>query len=139
MFRVNKVVEAVSTVSKSSCVPVAIEQFPAKEFFNNSAGWSKNDLAAIVAATTKQEYDMLVERLKVNEPQFNVADDTKLSDAIKSIKPRWCQSANEVVNYIDALTREHLDEAYVKSLDDVNLDVNHEVDVADSSNDKTES
>lgn len=100
MFRVNKVVEAVSTVSKSSCVPVAIEQFPAKEFFNNSAGWSKNDLAAIVAATTKQEYDMLVERLKVNEPQFNVADDTKLSDAIKSIKPRWCQSANEVVNYI---------------------------------------
>lgn len=121
MFRVNKVREVVQIDKSAAFVSVAIEQFPAKEFFNNAAGWSKNDLAALVAATTKQEYDMLVQRLKVNDPQFNVKDDTKVSDAIKSIKPRWCQSANEIVSYVDALTRANLDDAYNEALKDVDL------------------
>lgn len=121
MFRVKKSVEVVALETRTSSVPVAIEQFPAMKFNNNAAGWSKNDLAALVAATTKQEYDMLVERLKVNEPQFNVKDETKVEDAIKSIKPRWCQSANEIVSYVDALTRQNLDDAYRKSLEDVNF------------------
>lgn len=127
MFRVNKVKEVVKFDASASFVPVAIEQFPSKSFFDNAAGWSKNDLAALVAATTKQEYDMLVERLKVNDPQFNVKDDTKVSDAIKSIKPRWCQSANEIVSYVDALTRANLDAAYDAALNDVNLQGKKEV------------
>lgn len=121
MFRVQFTKDKVSLETKSKPAPVAVEQFPAKEFFDNNAGWSRNDLAALVAATTKQEYDMLVQRLQVNDPTFNVKDGTKVADAIKSIKPRWCQSANEIVSYVDALTRANLDDAYNKALEDVNI------------------
>lgn len=138
MFRVQFTKDKVSLETKSKPAPVAVEQFPSKEFFDNNAGWSRNDLAALVAATTKQEYDMLVQRLQVNEPTFNVKDGTKVADAIKSIKPRWCQSANEIVSYVDALTRANLDAAYEEALKDLNINAEKQPTEPQTPSDPTE-
>ena len=78
-------------------IPVApIEQFASKEFFNNDAGWTRNDIAVLAATTSKAQYDAIVQRLVERKAEFNLKPDTKLIDAYKVCTPRWCQSPLEL-------------------------------------------
>ena len=83
-------------------IPVApIEQFAAKEFFNNDAGWTRNDIAVLAACTSKSQYDAIVQRLVERKADFNLKPDTKLIDAYKICTPRWCQSPLELQNFAE--------------------------------------
>lgn len=83
-------------------IPVApIEQFAAKEFFNNDAGWTRNDIAVLAACTSKSQYDAIVQRLVERKADFNLKPETKLIDAYKICTPRWCQSPLELQNFAE--------------------------------------
>ena len=62
----------IGTLLQDVAIAVAVEQFGAKEFFSNYAGWTRNDINALQACTTKAQYDALMQRLTMLEPKFNV-------------------------------------------------------------------
>lgn len=92
--------EYVAPIGKD--IPVApIEQFSAKEFFNNDAGWTRNDISVLAACTSKSQYDAIVQRLVERKADFNLKPDTKLVDAYKICMPRFCQSPLELQNFAE--------------------------------------
>ena len=94
--------------------PCPIEQFASNNFFQNDCGWTRNDLALLAAATTKSQYDAILQNLVEVRSQFNVKDDMKLEDAFKQITPRWCQSPLEISQFA-----EYAAQLQINSLDDV--------------------
>lgn len=118
MFRTNRLTVQ---LKKEIAPSVPIEQFPAKDFFNNPAGWSRNDIAALAACTTMEQYKALLPRLAENDAKFNVKDGEKIADSLKKIIPRWCQSSNEIMNFAEGLAASQMDDAYAKALEDVAL------------------
>ena len=50
MFRQKMIL---SELRSETSIPVAIEQFGAKDFFCNYAGWTRNDINALQDAATK--------------------------------------------------------------------------------------
>lgn len=101
MFAQNKVFSEY-TKPFGKDIPVApIEQFAAKEFFNNDAGWTRNDIAVLAACTSKSQYDAIVQRLVERKADFNLKPETKLIDAYKICTPRWCQSPLELQNFAE--------------------------------------
>lgn len=110
-----KKIYAFMPLIKGDIAPCPIEQFASKEFFENACGWTRNDLALLAAATTKSQYDAILQSLTEIKPQFNVKDGTKLEDAFKQITPRWCQSPMEIsqfAEYAAQLQINTLDDAY---------------------------
>lgn len=105
------------TVPQGKDIPVApIEQFAAKEFFNNDAGWTRNDIAVLAATTSKSQYDAIVQRLVERKADFNLKSDIKLEDAYKICTPRWCQSPIELQNFAEyaaGLRLADVDKAYL--------------------------
>lgn len=133
MFRVKKNISVPGEAFISS--PVAIEQFAAKEFFNNAAGWHKNDIAAIAACTTQEQYNALLSSLQMNDPKFDVKDGDKIADSIRKIVPRWCQSPSEIQNFAEGYASKQLDDAYNEALKDVELKKEDPAFVADPPSD----
>lgn len=101
---------------------VAIEQFAGQDFNNNPAGWTRNDIAQLAAATTKSQYDAIVQRLSENKGRFNIPDDMTMADAVKVIQPRYCQSPLEIQQFAEHIGQMKLDDAYAKALKDVKVD-----------------
>lgn len=104
-----------ATLPNGKILPVAIEQFSSKEFFQNASGWTRNDISQLAATTSKAQYDAIVQRLVENKAQFNLSPDTKLEDAFKVITPRYCQSPNELASFAEyaaGLNLEHVEEMY---------------------------
>lgn len=82
-------------------IPVAVEQFVGKDFFKNAAGWIRNDLAALAMATSKSQYDAILQRLTENKGIYTVKDGESLGKAIQAIKPRSLQSPVELQAYAE--------------------------------------
>lgn len=104
-----------ATLPNGKIMPVAIEQFSSKEFFQNASGWTRNDISQLAAATSKAQYDAIVQRLVENKAQFNLQPDTKLEDAFKVVIPRFCQSPNELASFAEyaaGLNLERVEEMY---------------------------
>lgn len=101
---------------------VPIDQFAAKDFNANAAGWTRNDISQLVAATTKSQYDAIAERLIQNKGRYNIPDDMTMADAVKVIQPRYCQSPLEIQQFAEHVGQLKLDEAYRNALKDVKLD-----------------
>lgn len=99
----------IGAVVPQVALPVAIEQFGSKEFFKNYAGWTRNDINALQACTTKAQYDALIQRLSINDAKFNVKEGSKVVDALKSAIPRWCQSPNELQAYAEQIAQDVID------------------------------
>ena len=110
-------------------LPCPIEQFPAKDFFQNECGWIRNDIAVLAATTSKSQYDAIVQRLVQRKTEFNLKPDTKLVDAYKVVVPRWCQSPMELANFAEYAANLQLadvDSAY-KDMRPVQVDEPQEV------------
>lgn len=135
MFRYNKNISIPEDTFVTS--PVAIEQFAAKDFFNNAAGWHKNDIAAIAACTTQEQYNALLSSLQMNDPKFDIKDGDKIADSIRKIVPRWCQSPSEIQNFAESYASKQLDDAYNEALKDVEIKKEETTPVADSPSDAT--
>lgn len=107
--------------SRFVCV---IDQFDAQPFNNNEAGWIRNDISQLARATSQSQYDALMRRLVEIKAEGGIKEGTSVEEAISQIKPRYAQSPNEIEQFIQMTNGDvmkKLDEAYQKSLKDVNL------------------
>lgn len=102
-------------VPEGKILPVPVEQFASKSFFDNDCGWTRNDIAVLAATTSKAQYDAIVQRLVERKAEFNLKPDVKLVDAFKQITPSWCQSPLELqgfAEYVGNMSLEDLEKAY---------------------------
>lgn len=96
-----------------------IDQFAGADFNLNDCGWIRNDLSNLVCAQSQAEFNMIMQRLVEIKQQGGISDDVSLEDAIKTIKPRWAQSPNELELFMqmtneDAFKR--INDAYDKAV-----------------------
>lgn len=104
-----------------------IDNFDSQDFNLNDAGWVRNDISALARAQSKAEFDAIMARLQVQPDKPGIGDDVSLEDAFKQIRPRWCQSPNELelwAQMTNGDVMEKLDAAYRKSLEDTQVDTN---------------
>lgn len=101
------------------CDKVAIDNYDSQEFNINDNGWIRNDISQLARAQSKAEFDAIMSRLNVVNQGKGFPADISLEDAIASIKPRWCQSPNEIEQfaaYTNPDVMAKLNEAYEKSI-----------------------
>lgn len=110
---------------------VDVDNFMSKEFFENECGWTRNDLSALAAAQTKQQYDAIVERLQINQPKFDMKDGETIKDRLSRQMSRYCQSPNEIQQYAEMVASAELsrlsDDAYKNALNDVKVQTDQSV------------
>lgn len=102
-----------------------IDNFDSQDFNLNDAGWVRNDISALSRSQSKSEFDAIMARLRIQPDKPGIGDGVSLEDAFKQIRPRWCQSPNELelwAQMTNGDVMEKLDAAYRKSLDDVKVD-----------------
>lgn len=80
----------------------AIDTFDQQDFNLNEAGWIRNDISQMARAQSLSEYEAIMRRLvtRPDEPDDGLTDDQRL----QMIKPRYCQSYNEVVAFAEKMT-----------------------------------
>lgn len=121
MFNTHSVCPLSSRKIKDSVYKVVIDQFDAKEFNQNDAGWIRNDISQLSRATSQAQYDAIMKRLVELQQQGGIPADMSIEDAISQIKPRYAQSPNEIeqfIAYTNSGVMSKLTEAYNKALND---------------------
>lgn len=106
-------------VNKTVVVPVeasvqhlcGVDQFLTKDFNRNDAGWLRNDLSALAAAQTKEQYELILHRLKELPSKSNIPEGTLLKDAFDMIKPRMMQTENEFADFAQFMTEKGIKNA----------------------------
>lgn len=108
MFRQVRIIEEV--ISPAFCVAHAcnVDQYLSHDFNKNDAGWLRNDLSALAAAQTKEQYELILLRLKELPTISNLPKDVPLKDAFDFIKPRSMQTENEFADFVQFLTEKGL-------------------------------
>ena len=120
------VVQVVSELNDSNKhLACSVYQWDAQDFNLNEAGFPRNSISQLARAQSQSEYDSIMRRLVELKQEGGISDDTTVEQAISMIKPRYCQSPNEIEQFIqwtngDVMTR--LDEAYAKTVKDVKVD-----------------
>lgn len=98
---------------------VVIDQFDSMDFNLNPAGWPQNSISQLARAQSKSEYDAIMARLVELKQEGGLSPDVNIQEAIDSIKPRWCQSPNEIEQFVqltNGSVMTKLNEAYEKSV-----------------------
>ena len=119
MFRDFNNVEHCEKFFNDSHSMIPIDQYDAQDFNLNDAGWVRNDISQLARAQSKAEFDMIMARLQVLKESKSIPDDISIDEAIASIRPRWCQSPNELEVWAEMTNGEvmsKLDDAYIKSV-----------------------
>ena len=100
---------------------MAVDQYPSQDFNRNDAGWISNDLSNLARAQSQAEVELLLKRLtevapqKSNLPKGASLKGASLKQAFDLIRPRYCQTENEFVDFavgIGAKAQDNLDAAY---------------------------
>lgn len=92
-----------------------VDQFPAEEFNVTPHGTLRNDVAALVAAQTEQEFNLILSRLmelKADDQYQNMSD----KELLQRIKPRMMQDPAELERFGE----------YVGQLDQYKLELDKE-------------
>ena len=119
MFRDFNYVEHCEKVFNDSHRMIPIDQYDSQDFNLNDAGWIRNDICQLARAQSKAEFDLIMSRLQVLKDSKSLPDDITIDEAIRSIRPRWCQSPNELELWAEMTNGDvmsKLDEAYQKSV-----------------------
>lgn len=98
MFR-NEVNLVDDTPSVGALVP--IDSFDSQEFNYNEAGWVRNDISQLARAQSLQEYNLIMARLQVLSNNKSLPENMTVEQAFKTIRPRFCQSPNEIEQWIE--------------------------------------
>lgn len=95
---------------------MAIDQYPSQDFNLNDCGWISNDLSQLARAQSQAEVELLLKRLtEIHAQKSNLPEKCSLKEAYDMIRPRYCQTENEFVDFamrIGAKEQASLDEAY---------------------------
>lgn len=78
-------------------VSVVIDQYDAKEFNLNDAGWPRNDISQLARAQSKSEFDSIMARLSVRDGgKSNIADGMTDEQIYDTVRSRYAQSPLEL-------------------------------------------
>lgn len=80
---------------------VPIDNFDSQDFNLNEAGWVRNDISQLARAQSLQEYNLIMSRLQILKDSNSLPEDMTVEQAFKTIKPRFCQSPNEIEQWIE--------------------------------------
>lgn len=80
---------------------VPIDGYDGQDFNLNEAGWIRNDISQLARAQSLQEYNLIMSRLQVLKDSKSLPEDMTVEDAFKTIRPRFCQSPNEIEQWIE--------------------------------------
>ena len=80
-----------------------IDDYDEQDFNINEAGWIRNDISQLARAQSQAEYDAIMKRLvqRSDDPDDGLTDEEKFA----VIKPRYCQSYNDVVAFADKMAQ----------------------------------
>lgn len=83
-----------------------VDQFLNQDFNYNEIGTLRNDIAALVAATSMEEYERIANRLQIinNDDRFSDLSD---EDKLKMIPSRYTQDPVELESFTDYLCKAH--------------------------------
>lgn len=98
MFRTDK--NFVDTTPSVGAI-VPIDCFDSQDFNLNEAGWVRNDISQLARAQSLQEYNLIMSRLQVLQNSKSLPENMTVEQAFKTIKPRFCQSPNEIEQWIE--------------------------------------
>lgn len=108
-----------------------IDQYDAQDFNLNDCGFIRNDISQLMRAQSQSEYDAKMRTL-VELPSESIPDDMSVQDALALVKPRYSQSPAELAQYAEYLANHDvrkMNDAYQKSLKDINVDSSKSDDV----------
>lgn len=100
---------------------VPIDNFDSQEFNLNDAGWVRNDISQLARAQSLQEYNLIMSRLQVLNESKSLPENMTVEQAFKTIKPRFCQSPNEIEQWIE-FTQADVDAAIAEVIQNQNVD-----------------
>lgn len=98
MFRTDK---NYVDLTPSAGAKVPIDNFDGQDFNLNEAGWVRNDISQIARAQSLQEYNLIMSRLQVIYESKSLPEGMTVEQALKTIRPRFCQSPNELQQWIE--------------------------------------
>lgn len=98
MFRTDK---NLVDLTPSVGAKVPIDSFDSQDFNLNEAGWVRNDISQLARAQSLQEYNLIMSRLQVLQDSKSLPENMTVEQAFKTIKPRFCQSPNEIEQWIE--------------------------------------
>lgn len=109
MFKSERVIVKCETLTLKPSKLMAVDQFLSGDFNKNDAGWFRNDLSALAAAQTREQYEAILRRLKEMPSSSNIPEGTKLEDAFNFIRPRYVQTENEFADFAEFMTKKGLE------------------------------
>lgn len=109
MFKGIRVIEQIGASPFAIERSCPVDQTLRNSFNKNDAGWLRNDLSALAAASTKEQYDLILSRMKELSTSSNLPKDVSFRDAFDYIKPRTMQTENEFADFSEFLTKKGID------------------------------
>lgn len=97
---------------------VVIDSFDTQDFNRAENGFIRSDISQLMRAQTREEYERLLSRME-RLPVDKGIGDMSVDDAMRLIRPRYAQSANEVEAFAESLRQQgisKLHEAYSEML-----------------------
>lgn len=91
-----------SKLSKSPRI-IAIDNFASQEFNLNQFGHLRSAVSALAHCQSMAEYEMIARNLSQRPAQFGCKEGVSFADAIRTLKPRWCQMPSELSMFADGL------------------------------------
>lgn len=95
----------VESVVLSDSMLSPIDQFDAQDFNINEAGFIRNDISKLARAASQSEYDALMKKIGMVDSNYNIKDGMTIQQAMDMVKPRYAQSACEIANYAEYLSK----------------------------------
>ena len=111
MFKGIRIIEVIVNSPFAIERSCPVDQTLRSSFNKNDAGWLRNDLSALAAASTKEQYDLILSRMKELNTSSNLPKDVSVRDAFDYIKPRSMQTENEFADFAQYLTKKGIDNA----------------------------
>ena len=88
------------------CRVMPVDNYLNQDWNYNEAGWLRNDISALAAAQTKEQYELIARRLKELPAVSLIPAGTKVEEAFNMIRPRFCQTENEFVEFAGYMTEQ---------------------------------
>lgn len=95
------------------------ERLSEQLFAENDGKWVSSQISTLMKCQNYQQYQMMLNALKERPRQYGVTDGMTMRQAIDTLKPRYAQSTNEVLQFGEYLINNHfdgLDSAYREAL-----------------------
>ena len=115
-----RIVRFVDPAKMAGCPRLTpVDKFAVAEFNKNDHGHVRGIVSALAHCQSLAEYEMICRNLSQRPAQFGCTDGMTFEQAIRTLKPRWCQMPSELNMFAQSLASGdmvELEKAYDKNL-----------------------